>query len=660
MAKLEDLTVPVLRKLIRAYNLHTVIRGYSTMNKTDLINNIKKHFGIIDDTLQPRLHSAFKVNEQLNFKSKPKEKKQQIKVIEKPTKKEQEQLQKFENKLKEDKSKEKAKEAKQKEQADELYKKVDKLIQQNENILRKDKKHDLFLEAMKSLITEKQFIDNPELKIQNLKILEDHLEKLKKENEKKEAEEVKPTKKKQIIIKEEEEVKPKKQIRKVVKKSADGTRYVPEKKNNEKVKSEEAPKSDLEDDIKNLYNYFKDKGISYKFYNYFDQDDRLYISRSNLYKSINNDLMKKGRYYSHHSLYNDFIKPLLENYEKEQKEKQKSSIEEDYEIIEPDIIEDVVLSKSAEGMGFIKCPEREYIFRKNTQFLKIVDDIINTLNKSAYKYAYSSKSKYEKQLNDFFKQYYDELKQMGCIKKDDVKIYTLCIQAGETIPNHLRNLTTGGSDFYPTPSVCVSRFEKEINNGTNILEGTAGIGHILNDIRGIKYKFGDNDYYMMKAVEYDNILASYLTIMNPDVEVGHGDFLKLKPEAVKGVDLIILNPPFTSGSNKNYYFDFLFKALYLLRSSDVQYHPELIFISPPIVNEREVSNRNNSVFYLNDILEYLPKTLLKKYEKEYNFSMKDDEIDKLEFVQGNLLGHCSEFTATKFKASIYSFIGYRK
>lgn len=199
MLDLEKLTVPVLRKLIRAYNLHTVIKGYSTMNKTNLIDNIKKHFGIIDDTLQPRLHSTFKVNEQLNFKAKPKEKKQQIKVIKKPTKIEQEQIQKYETKLKEDKAKEKAKEAKEKEKASDLYKKVEQMIQQNENILRKDKKHDLFLEAMKSLITEKQFIDNPELKIQNLKILEEYIEKLKKENEKKEVEEIKSTKKDQVV-----------------------------------------------------------------------------------------------------------------------------------------------------------------------------------------------------------------------------------------------------------------------------------------------------------------------------------------------------------------------------------------------------------------------------------------------------------------------------
>lgn len=248
---------------------------------------------------------------------------------------------------------------------------------------------------------------------------------------------------------------------------------------------------------------------------------------------------------------------------------------------------------------------------------------------------------------------------MGCINKDDIKIYTLCIQAGETLPDHLRNLTTSGADFYPTPYTCVHKFEKEINNGTNILEGTAGIGHILNNIRGIKNKSGDNDYYMMKANEYDNILSSYITIMNPDVEVGNGDFLKLKPEAVKGVDLIILNPPFTSGSNNKYYFDFLFKSLYLLNNTDINYYPVLIFISPPIVNEKEIGNRNDNIFYLDDILEFIPKTLLTKYEKEYKFKKLVDHVN-IEFVQGNLIGHCSEFIATKFKASIYSFIGYRK
>ena len=65
-----------------------------------------------------------------------------------------------------------------------------------------------------------------------------------------------------------------------------------------------------------------------------------------------------------------------------------------------------------------------------------------------------------------------------------------------------------------------------------------------------------------------------------------------------------LNPPFTQGTNKMYYFDFLFKSLSLLRNTNIKYFPQLIFISPPIVDEKKYP-----VFYFNQILEYLPKTL---------------------------------------------------
>lgn len=607
---LEDLTIPVLKKLIRAYNLHTVIKGYSKMNKIDLIKNIKKHFSISDNNLLYNEHSDLNVSEELKYKQVRKAKtttpeiKKEIKKVVKEVKKELSP--EIKKKLKEVKEKKKF-DKNLKEKVKEQKKQVEKVIvKEVKNIVKKAPEKTVE-EAVKEVILQKPV---PEIKKQN-----------KSEYRQK--------------------------LYDYVNRDFEGTERNKIAKNIVNILDNDLKYSKAEY-LKKLYENLK------QFFRYSKMDGSESVQAVNIRDMIN-DIRDEEE--------------LKEDKEKKKKKKvkseeaTKSELRNDYEIIkedeiiEPDIIKDVLLSKSAEGMGFIKCPEREYIFRKNTQFLKIVDEIINTLNKSAYKYAYSSKSKYEKQINDFFKQYYDELKQMKCINKDDDKIYTLCIQAGETIPNHLRNLTTGGANFYPTPSVCVNRFEKQINNGTNILEGTAGMGHILNDIRGIKYKIGDNDYYMMKAVEYDNILASYLTIMNPDVEVGHGDFLKLKPDALKGVDLIILNPPFTSGSNKNYYFDFLFKALYLLRSSTV-HHPELIFISPPIVDEREVSNRYGSTFYLYDILDYLPKTLLKKYEKEYNFSGKDNEIDNLEFVQGNLLGHCSEFSATKFKASIYSFIGY--
>jgi hypothetical protein len=700
MAKLEDLTVPVLRKLIRAYNLHTVIRGYSTMNKTDLINNIKKHFGIIDDTLQPRLHSAFKVNEQLNFKSKPKEKKQQIKVIEKPTKKEQEQLQKYENKVKEDKSKEKAKEAKQKEKADELYKQVDKLIQQNENILRKEKKHDLILEAMKSLKTEKQFITNPERAIENLQLIEKAIEELKKQNEKKEAEEIKPTKKKQIKYKKEpvkqqvkeiepstfEEEKQKaietldtikliargdnddggvdlvnsmiKDLNKPLEKMDLNTnlhrlnkhlQYARntypmnilhafessvkaynqvikplQKRSAEYLLNRKIPENteDEEDDIENIYNYLKNRGFSYKYYTRFDDDAKIYIKGTNLFKSIYNNQIEKGKHYSFSSLYNNFIRPLLENYDKtvEKAERQivLQKLEEEKVKSEEDDIENIVyldeiapepikhktrghrkrelpkkknnekvkseeapksilyeledemggnekLSKSAKDIGFIKCPPRNYIMKKNDEFIKIVDEIINTLNKSAYKYAYQAKQKYKTNLDKFFKEYYNDLLKNKYISDPSVKIYTICSQLGDILPDHIRALTTEGANFYPTPFICLDKFTDRIEQAINIFEGTAGLGHILNGIRKIRSKSNndDKDNYILKANEYDKIFCSILSLMNPDCDIIQGDYLELKINQIKPFDLMILNPPFTKGTNKNFYFEFLFKSLKL-------------------------------------------------------------------------------------------------
>jgi hypothetical protein len=44
----------------------------------------------------------------------------------------------------------------------------------------------------------------------------------------------------------------------------------------------------------------------------------------------------------------------------------------------------------------------------------------------------------------------------------------------------------------------------------------------------------------------------------------------------------------------------------------------------------------------------MPKKLLNEMEKKYG--SLDDECA---FQQGDLIGHCSEFMATKFKASMY-------
>ena len=43
MVKFKDLTIQQLKKIVRAYNLHTTIKGYSKMGKDELIRNLEKH-----------------------------------------------------------------------------------------------------------------------------------------------------------------------------------------------------------------------------------------------------------------------------------------------------------------------------------------------------------------------------------------------------------------------------------------------------------------------------------------------------------------------------------------------------------------------------------------------------------------------------------------
>jgi ribosomal protein S18 acetylase RimI-like enzyme len=43
MVQFKDLTIQQLKKIVRAYNLHTTIKGYSKMGKDELIRNLEKH-----------------------------------------------------------------------------------------------------------------------------------------------------------------------------------------------------------------------------------------------------------------------------------------------------------------------------------------------------------------------------------------------------------------------------------------------------------------------------------------------------------------------------------------------------------------------------------------------------------------------------------------
>lgn len=185
---LEDLTVPVLKKLIRAYNLHTVIKGYSTMNKIDLIKNIKKHFNIDGDNLRYKEHTNLNVAEELKFKQVRKAKvttkeiKQEVKKVVKEVKKEL--APEIKKKLKE--VKEKTKFNKNlKEKVKQEKKQADKIIVKEVKKVVKKAPQKTVEEAVKEIVLQKP-----------------------------------------IIL----ENRPIKKIRTVVKKAADGTRYVPKKK----------------------------------------------------------------------------------------------------------------------------------------------------------------------------------------------------------------------------------------------------------------------------------------------------------------------------------------------------------------------------------------------------------------------------------------------
>ena len=53
--KLQELTIKKLKELIKAYNLHYSIKGYSKMTKSELIHSIASHHHIsVDDNITTR------------------------------------------------------------------------------------------------------------------------------------------------------------------------------------------------------------------------------------------------------------------------------------------------------------------------------------------------------------------------------------------------------------------------------------------------------------------------------------------------------------------------------------------------------------------------------------------------------------------------------
>ncbi|MBT0572480.1 DUF4942 domain-containing protein [Riemerella anatipestifer] len=89
-------------------------------------------------------------------------------------------------------------------------------------------------------------------------------------------------------------------------------------------------------------------------------------------------------------------------------------------------------------------------------------------------------------------------------------------------------------DFYPTPREVLDLMELDVNNKI-ILEPSAGKGNIIDYLKE----------YGAKEVLFCEINKDLAEICKNKANQIGTDFLELKPEAVAGVEAIIMNPPFS-------------------------------------------------------------------------------------------------------------------
>ena len=233
-------------------------------------------------------------------------------------------------------------------------------------------------------------------------------------------------------------------------------------------------------------------------------------------------------------------------------------------------------------------------------------------------------------------------------------------------------------DFFPTPVKCLELFDFGFTN--NLLEGTAGLGSVVHYINN---KYPEIN---LSANELDEEFSKIVKVYNPSVNVMNKDFLKLKPE--NKYDGIFLNPPFSKfgrggknvgmkGGKRPFYFEFLYKALTLLKDLGQPYQKTIYFISPAIVKGEM---RNDESFYVEEFLRNanLGKDYMKEIHKKYfGKELKDKDLKELKEGEkdiGNIegfedtplenirqiqrVGTCSGFGGTNAKAEMYEIIVY--
>ena len=245
-------------------------------------------------------------------------------------------------------------------------------------------------------------------------------------------------------------------------------------------------------------------------------------------------------------------------------------------------------------------------------------------------------------LNSKSKQAANQLKKKNILTTEEVN----------TLVNTQRNL-----DFYPTPDKCLSVFDKYFKKSKNLLEGTAGTGSVVNYIKNI------NPKVKVDANEFDRDLLSILKKYSGANDVMNKDFFNIKD--FSKYDTIFLNPPFSKGTNKKYYYEFLFYTLSIMSKNNNT--ERLLFISPELVRRKggvlELSDiiKAATINVFNNALEKLGISPLNKKEfKQYlDGDLENDDLeDAFGSYQIQKLGICKGFGGTNVEAGMYEITQY--
>lgn len=183
-------------------------------------------------------------------------------------------------------------------------------------------------------------------------------------------------------------------------------------------------------------------------------------------------------------------------------------------------------------------------------------------------------------------------------------------------------------DFYETPAIYAELIYKSIpkiikTEPYNVLEPAAGFGQLMYPF--IKDKNASITMIELNPHFYD-ILKNF---KSSKIDVINQDFFDFVPS--KKFDLIVMNPPFSCGSNKVCYLDFILRSVELLNHGNYE---KYIYVICPKTNFKHLYE---NIYELRLTKAYVNKILMKyphyqKYISDYGNGPILDHIGQIRFI----------------------------